>query len=146
MEQGTTPLDTSNRQIGGVGYSISPLEGLAKLAQTLSGRMGQNTANQGLIDALRRPQEQPQNGSAGDSQPNTLSPQNYQAGGQQGDMSSVPPSLLGYAAYDPEARKAIYDIMAKNAQTTNEQKNYGSQQDMRLPYKDNDESNEEAPF
>lgn len=32
-QQAMTPLDTSNRQVGGVGYKVSPLEGLAKALQ-----------------------------------------------------------------------------------------------------------------
>jgi hypothetical protein len=40
MEQGMKPLDTNNRTVGGVGYNISPMEGLAKMLQAYSGRNG----------------------------------------------------------------------------------------------------------
>ncbi|CAB3782040.1 hypothetical protein [Paraburkholderia fynbosensis] len=37
LSQGLTPVDTSNRQVGGVGYRVSPLEGLAKIVQAAVG-------------------------------------------------------------------------------------------------------------
>lgn len=37
LQQGMQPLDTSNRQVGGVGYRISPLEGLSKIVQAAVG-------------------------------------------------------------------------------------------------------------
>ena len=37
LQQGLQPLDTSNRQVGGVGYRISPLEGASKLLNTYLG-------------------------------------------------------------------------------------------------------------
>jgi hypothetical protein len=40
MDQGMKPLDTAGRQVGGVGYNISPMEGLAKMLQAYSGRKG----------------------------------------------------------------------------------------------------------
>ncbi|WP_429497247.1 hypothetical protein ACQUFY_11920 [Robbsia andropogonis] len=56
LQQGLTPLDTSNRTVGGVGYRISPLEGIAKLAQALTGaqtaRDGAAGQNQLLAQAL----------------------------------------------------------------------------------------------
>lgn len=36
--EGMHPLDISNRSIGGVAYRVSPLEGLAKMAQAVSGQ------------------------------------------------------------------------------------------------------------
>lgn len=52
MQQGQTPIDTNNRQIGGIGYKISPWEGVAKLAQALTGGVEQASGNQALADAL----------------------------------------------------------------------------------------------
>jgi hypothetical protein len=40
MQQGLTPIDTSNRQVGGVAYHVSPFEGLAKIAQSYYGQKG----------------------------------------------------------------------------------------------------------
>ncbi|MFL9987126.1 hypothetical protein [Paraburkholderia sediminicola] len=37
LQQGLQPLDTSNRQVGGMGYRISPLEGVSKLLNTYVG-------------------------------------------------------------------------------------------------------------
>lgn len=62
LQQGTTPIDTNNRQIGGIGYKISPLEGIAKLADVISGKYQQNNANEGLANALM-----PQGGGSGSS-------------------------------------------------------------------------------
>lgn len=50
LQQGATPLDTSNRQIGGVAYAISPTESLAKLAQGIVGQYGQNQAIDNYAD------------------------------------------------------------------------------------------------
>lgn len=63
LQQGSIPIDTNNRQIGGVGYKVSPLEGVAKLADILSGKYQQNNANENLANAL-----QPQSGGQGQSQ------------------------------------------------------------------------------
>lgn len=52
MQQGTTPVSTEGRSIGGVGYKISPWEGVAKLGQVLAGESGQKNANEGLANAL----------------------------------------------------------------------------------------------
>lgn len=65
LQQGTTPIDTSNRQIGGVGYRISPFEGLAKLADVVSGKYQQSTANDALANALTPQGGQAQQGMAG---------------------------------------------------------------------------------
>jgi len=65
MQQGMTPIDTSNRQIGGVGYAISPLEGVAKLAQGLVGGYEQKQANENYVNALT-----PQGGSGQSSTSN----------------------------------------------------------------------------
>jgi hypothetical protein len=40
LQQGMTPLDTANRSVGGVGYAISPFEGLAKIMQSYIGQKG----------------------------------------------------------------------------------------------------------
>lgn len=37
LQQGLAPIDTSGRQVGGMGYRISPLEGLAKMANMYIG-------------------------------------------------------------------------------------------------------------
>jgi hypothetical protein len=37
LQQGLQPIDTSNRQVAGMGYRISPLEGLAKMANMYVG-------------------------------------------------------------------------------------------------------------
>lgn len=42
LQEGLAPINTNNRQIGGVGYAISPWEGVAKLVEALSGRIGQD--------------------------------------------------------------------------------------------------------
>ncbi len=63
MQEGLKPVDTSNRQVGGVAYHISPFEGLTKMVQEYSGnkmfqdstnQMGQVQANyiQGLVQAM----------------------------------------------------------------------------------------------
>jgi hypothetical protein len=40
LQQGMQPVDTSNRSIGGIGYRISPMEGLAKILQAYAGNKG----------------------------------------------------------------------------------------------------------
>lgn len=67
LQQGTTPIDTNNRSIGGVGYRVSPMEGLAKLLQAYTGRQGveqatrdqgalANQAHQALVNSLQTSQ------------------------------------------------------------------------------------------
>jgi hypothetical protein len=47
MGEGMKPLETQGRQVGGIGYRISPMEGLAKMLQAYSGRsMGEDVAKQ----------------------------------------------------------------------------------------------------
>lgn len=53
QQQGLTPINTNNRQIGNIGYAISPTEGIAKLAQALVGGYEQNDANNKYADALK---------------------------------------------------------------------------------------------
>ena len=52
LQQGETPISTEGRSINGVGYAISPLEGVAKLAQVLSGRDALQSSNEALANAL----------------------------------------------------------------------------------------------
>jgi len=40
LQQGMTPLETGGRQVGGVGYRISPFEGMAKMLQAYMGQKG----------------------------------------------------------------------------------------------------------
>lgn len=54
-QQGSEPLSTNNRQIGGVGYAISPMEGAAKIAQQLVGAYGNYDANN-KFNSMMNPQ------------------------------------------------------------------------------------------
>lgn len=77
LSQGLTPVDTSNRQVGGVGYRVSPLEGLSKIVQAAVGNrlatqaMGQqaqlSAQMMGNAFGANQPQ-QPQAASADPSQ------------------------------------------------------------------------------
>lgn len=59
QEKGLDPVSTNNRQIGGVGYAISPWEGAAKAAQALVGAYEQKSANNKFADIMNPPQDTP---------------------------------------------------------------------------------------
>lgn len=67
LQQGMQPLDTQGRQVGGMGYRISPLEGLAKMANMYIGNkisrdaMGQQAQIMGQMygNAFGQDQQQP---------------------------------------------------------------------------------------
>lgn len=87
LSEGEKPIDTNNRSINGVGYNISPMEGVAKLANILSGSYVQNKANESLANALT--------GGSG--------------GGQAG-VGNLPPQVAALAQAYPEIGvKAIMD-------------------------------------
>lgn len=67
LQQGETPISTEGRSIGGVGYAISPWEGVAKLAQALSGSQGLKSSNEALVNALYP--QQPSGGQNGGQPP-----------------------------------------------------------------------------
>lgn len=52
LQEGVTPISTQNRQVGNMGYAISPFEGLAKMAEIIAGKEGQQQANDALVKAL----------------------------------------------------------------------------------------------
>lgn len=84
LQQGLQPIDTSNRQVGGMGYRISPLEGLAKMAQMYTGNkismdsMGKQAQLMGQMYGnafgTNQPQQAPQQAAV-------------DAGGMTGDQS-----------------------------------------------------------
>jgi hypothetical protein len=82
LDQGLTPIDTSNRQVGGIAYHVSPLEGVAKVFQSYMGqKMLADTLRQegalqaqqyaGILGAMGGSQQppQPQPPDAGTSTP-----------------------------------------------------------------------------
>lgn len=52
LEEGRKPVSTDNRSINGVGYAVSPLEGLAKMMQSGVGAYQQNKANEAYANIL----------------------------------------------------------------------------------------------
>lgn len=52
LEEGRKPVSTDNRSINGVGYAVSPLEGLAKMMQSGVGAYKQNKANEAYANIL----------------------------------------------------------------------------------------------
>jgi hypothetical protein len=95
LQQGISPIDTNNRSIGGIGYKISPWEGIAKLADVISGKYQQSNANEALANALQPQQQSPPSGTTGDNisgQPMPQAP--AQSGGQnfydaQGNLTPI---------------------------------------------------------
>lgn len=92
LGEGMQPVDTKDRQIGGVGYRISPLEGLAKMAQILSGRSGQSDAIQGYKD-LYAPQPTPQQTGDALNQQSGVGPTQAAAGQAQMNAAIGNPNL-----------------------------------------------------
>lgn len=64
IEQGMKP-DDKEHQIGGVAYAVSPLEGLGKLAQQLSGRYQLDKSNEDYVNAFQQPAADGSSGSGG---------------------------------------------------------------------------------
>jgi hypothetical protein len=85
LQQGLAPIDTSNRQVGGMGYRISPLEGLAKLANAY---VGNKVSMDSMGKQAQLMGQMYHNGFYGDQQPPQAAPQApVDAGGMTGDQS-----------------------------------------------------------
>lgn len=107
LSQGTDPISTQGRQIGGVGYNISPWEGVAKLGQILSGKEQQQDANQQTADLVTGA-----NGGSG-------------SGADPYVAMGLPPQvaqLVRYYSMNGEARAAA-ELISKFAGPTDLQKN-----------------------
>lgn len=52
MQDGLKPLDINNRQVGGVAYRVSPMEGLAKVLQAYGGQKMMGDSNQEMGNLL----------------------------------------------------------------------------------------------
>ena len=104
LSEGMTPVDTNNRSIGGVGYAISPYEGLSKIAQALVGAYGTRKATGDYADVFTKPENgdapqststlPQQNGSSGDQLPNAPVPQDLPSA-QMGGFSPSNIQALG---------------------------------------------------
>lgn len=137
--EGMTPIDTNNRSINGVAYSISPYEGLNKIAEGLLGTLGTQKAASDYRD-LYAPQptssDAPQGAVSGNGAQGTspayaqgtdgngiLSP--MAAGVQSGD----PEAVKQYATYllmNPDTARAGAELLSKFAGPTEQQKNFGA--------------------
>ena len=117
LQQGTTPIDTNNRSIGGVGYKISPTEGLAKLADALTGAYGEKKTINDMSNLAGQMQSgQGANSSAADGVISKM-PSDLQASVRQ---MLLPESMGG----NPRAAASLISTFAG---PTGEQKNFGSQ-------------------
>lgn len=113
--QGGEPLDTKNRQIGGVGYAISPMEGAAKIAQQLVGAYGQYDSNKKFNDLMNPTPQAPADPTTPQAPPPDagapgmgVSPQTQGAfPGEAPPMPNAPPEIgsPGFAAL-PDAGAA----------------------------------------
>lgn len=141
LQQGMTPIEQQGRQVGGVAYRISPLEGLAKMLQAYTGRQSLTDASQqqATLDAqkfnlyaqaLRStvPPEVSQPDTAGSginlggvTQPNAGASMDADTKGLYRQYLAA--SLLG----NGDAAKAAYDAALARGSLTNEQKNWAAQ-------------------
>lgn len=86
LQEGMQPMDTSNAQVGGLAYHVSPLQGAAKLLQTYLGNkmsmdsMGQQAQLMGQMYGNAFGTNQPQQAPAQQAAPTD-------AGGMTGDQS-----------------------------------------------------------
>lgn len=98
--EGLEGLDTKGRQIGGIGYNISPWEGASKIAQALVGSYEQKSANNKFNDMMN---PQP---AAAPAPPPPPTPKPYDENPQAtpilGGVSSQQ-AAPGYAADAPQA-------------------------------------------
>lgn len=113
LQQGMQPLDTSNAQVGGLAYRVSPLQGAAKLLQTYLGNkmsmdsMGQQAQLMGQMygNAFGTNQQPAQQAPAQQAAPTD-------AGGMTGDQSgpgvvSSPVATPGSAPSAPQLGAAM---------------------------------------
>ncbi len=91
LQQGMSPLETQGRQVGNIGYRISPFEGLAKILQSAVGRqeMQQTTKDQANLQAQSYANLLRQFGG---DQPNPINPNGLPAAAAVGWMQSDPKS------------------------------------------------------
>lgn len=150
--EGMTPLSTNDRQIGGVGYRISPFEGLNKIAEALTGAIGQSKAASDYADIYNpKPtadqtqagQQTAMNVGAANGQPGPTNaasgaaPQYAQgttatnpamsplaAGVQAGDPAAVK-QYATYLLMNPDTARAGAELLGKFAGPTDVQKNLG---------------------
>jgi hypothetical protein len=101
LEQGMTPVDTNNRQVGGIAYHVSPMEGLAKLVQAYYGaKMGQQARmdqaslmQQAYANALQKYQP----GQAASYSPDQVSTASSQALANGGGQTNSNAAAMGQA-------------------------------------------------
>lgn len=117
LQQGMTPISTDNRSIGGVGYAISPWEGVNKLAQAGIGGYDQQHANSALADALLRPAGSAPSGQSSGNDSTVLDKLPSDIRDQYAQWS-LPESLGG----NPRAAEGLLTAFAG---PTPEQKNFG---------------------
>lgn len=122
LGEGMSPLDIKDRQIGGVGYAISPLEGLGKLAQALSGRYQLSQANKDYMSAFQPKNSADGSTVAGVQDGGILSSQG--ASILQGVPANLQPLVASWATTEP---RAAAELIAKFAAPTEQQKNFGGQ-------------------
>jgi len=103
--EGLTPLDTNNRSIGGVGYAISPMEGLAKLAQGLVGAYGQQKAASDYSD-IYNPKPTEDQTQAGQQVAMNVGAANGQPGPTQDAANAAPAYAQGMAS-NPAINPAV---------------------------------------
>lgn len=118
LSEGTQPVSTEGRSIGGVGYAVSPMEGMAKIGQILAGNIGQNSANDKLAAALSGIGDQTSGTSQGSPMDTAIGkmPPDLQ---QLVRMWSMPESMGG----NP---RAAAELIGKFSGPTEQQKNFGT--------------------
>ncbi|MDR6393062.1 hypothetical protein [Paraburkholderia phenoliruptrix] len=128
LQQGLTPIDTSNRQVGGMGYRISPLEGLAKLANMYAGNkismdaMGKQAQLMGQMYGNAFGANQQPASDVGGAQPAVSSgaPSGQVLGAAMGGGAPAPQTqmsngVLTLPGYTPQQSMVLYGMLGQDA-------------------------------
>lgn len=153
MQQGAQGVDVNNRQIGGVGYNVSPLEGLNKVAEALVGAYETKDATKKYNDVFvpptsntdatpaqgyaalpdqqtspqlpPDPQQQPSQQGAGWQSP--INPSYAQGITDLARRSGVDPNIMMNTIQDPSAAGRIIASLGPTPEMKNAQYAYGPQ-------------------
>ena len=108
MQEGLTPVSVNNRMMGNIAYKISPLEGLAKIADALTGSYEKSQAINNTYGALNPPaQDNVSGNNAGNNIAGSPQTQTSQQGGNMWMNPDGSPSNL-----------SNYEIMQGNRAVT----------------------------
>jgi hypothetical protein len=124
LGQGLSPIDTNNRMMGQIAYSVSPLESAGKLAQTLYGLYGTKDAAKSYAEMLNLQTSAQANPSDIANMQEGGTGYNTQATGAFGLPTDI--AQIAAQAYESDPSAAL-KIISDFRSPTEQQKNFGNQ-------------------